>query len=143
MGIPLVKIDKNDIKWIQHSTSDYLEKIHHYIVDQEKVGDVFLVVFKNEKNNRKIAHHGIIVDVAGASNEIFLDGCLIHLTAKAKTRRTKYHIHSGARLRSRFYEDVFLGKLLPPPLLNINKPREWAVQLEVFVSKRILRVFNG
>ncbi len=123
--------------------SNYLQEIHPYIVKRQKVGDVFLVVFKNEKNNRKIAHHGIIVDVAGASNEIFLDGCLIHLTAKAKTRRTKHRIHSGARLRSRFYEEVFLGKLLPPPLVNINKPREWAIQLEIFVSKRILRVFNG
>lgn len=142
MGIPLVKIDKNNIKWTQNSTSDYLEKIHSYIVDQEKVGDAFLVILRNEKDNRKITY-ALITDIAGASDEIYLHGCLLYLAVDEKTNIANYHIHGGPWTRSRFYDIIYLGKILLPPIVNISKPEEWAVQLELLVSKRILRVFNG
>jgi hypothetical protein len=66
MRINLGKIssqNKNNIKWIETNMSQSLNLIHPEIVDLNKVGDVYVFVFKDASGVRKITHHVVIVDV--------------------------------------------------------------------------------
>jgi hypothetical protein len=49
--------------------STFLSKVSRHIVDQNKVGDIYILVFKGAEAIRKIAHHAILIDVAGTTNE--------------------------------------------------------------------------
>ncbi|CAF2971125.1 unnamed protein product [Rotaria sp. Silwood2] len=132
MGIGLLKIvnrNQNNNKWTTGIMNNFLSNIKRSIVDATKVGDVFILVFKNETGVRKIAHHALLVDVAGASSEVYLRGVLLHLTARATTRKSKFRFGDKSRRRNIFYEIVYIGKIVPPIHIHSTKPREWACSL--------------
>jgi hypothetical protein len=145
MGISLLKVDyrnKNTKEYTPGAMNNFLSNIHRSTVDQTKAGDVFILVFKDEIGIRKIAHHAILVDVAGASNEVFLEGVLLHLTASSVTRLSQFRYGDKQQQRSMFHEITYIGKIMPPPYINASKVRDWACYLMMLVSKRIVSVMN-
>ena len=46
----------------------FLQGIRLDFKNPNRIGDVYVVVFKTDQINRKTAHHAILVDVAGSSN---------------------------------------------------------------------------
>jgi hypothetical protein len=116
--------------------STFPSKVPRYIVDQDKVGDIYILVFKGDEAIRKITHHAILVDVGATTNESHFHGVLLHLTANAIDRETEFRIHDRSRKRSIFYESVCVDKTIPPNNINMFQPRKWAVALLESVSKK-------
>ncbi|CAF1397614.1 unnamed protein product [Adineta ricciae] len=96
-------------KYIAGAMNSFCSSINRLIVDENKVGDTFILVFKDEIGIRKLAHHAILIDVAGASDEIYLKGILLHLTSDQATRKSKFRYGDKRRARTDFYEVDYIG----------------------------------
>jgi hypothetical protein len=69
-------------------------------MNTHRVGKVYIMVHKTREQQamsddltytqEKRAHHSLLIDVAGASNDIELRGVWFHLTANVKTRETEF-----------------------------------------------------
>ena len=108
--------------------SSFPSNIPRYIIDQNKVGHVYILVFKGHIPIQKMAHHALIVDVAGTTIESHFHGVLLHLTATAINRKTEFQFDDRLWKRSTF--------IVP---LNNNhpyQPRKWAMDLQFPVSKK-------
>ena len=105
--------------------------IHPHVVDFNRVGDTYIVLFKRHAINEKVAHQAIVVDVAGASNDSYLCGVTLHLTASALTKISTYTVNDNIWPRSDFYEIIPVGRLVS----NHLDPRYWSFQLHREVSK--------
>jgi hypothetical protein len=77
------------------------------------------LVFKDESGIREIANQAALVDVAGASNEVYLKGCLLHLTANLIARIIKFRFDDISRQRSFSYEIIYIGETVLPPNINL------------------------
>jgi len=93
--------------------------------DQNRIGDVYVVVFKANQINRKTAHHAILIDVAESSNDQVLEGALLHLTAAMLTRVVELRVEDNPWPKDYFYEIVRIGRLVPTKL----NPQRWAFEL--------------
>ena len=111
--------------------------IERSFVDRKRVGEVFIVVFRTDQVNRKTAHHAIVIDVAGSSDEDFLQGLMVHLTANVLTRIVKFRVEDNPWKRDEFYEIVRIGQLLP----TTPDPHYWAMELHSKVSE--IKYFSG
>ena len=56
----------------------FLMRIPLYFLNPSQVGEAYIVAFKSDAMNRKVAHYAIASDVARASNEWELCGVTIH-----------------------------------------------------------------
>ena len=121
--------------WRMNTMSTFLSCIPRQVVDQDKVGDVFILVFKGDVPIRKMAHHALLVDVAGATSESHFCGVLLHLTAEAIDRQTKFHVGDRPWKKTIFYESIYIGKTVPPYPVQMSQPRKWALALQEFVSE--------
>lgn len=93
--------------------------------DQNRIGDVYVVVFKANQINRETAHHAILVDVAGSSNDQVLEGALLHLTADTVTRVVQFRVEDNPWPKDHFYEIVRIGRLVP----TTSNPHHEAIEL--------------
>ncbi|CAF0964172.1 unnamed protein product [Rotaria magnacalcarata] len=93
--------------------------------DRNPIGDVYVVVFKTAQINRKTAHHAILVDVAGSSNEENMEGVLVHLTASTITQQVKFRVEDDPWSKDCFYETVRVGQLTTTK----SNPQFWAIDL--------------
>lgn len=100
--------------------------IQWHFVDENRAGDVSVVVFKNESNDRTLAHQAIFVDVEGASSESLLHGVMIHLLADPSTKITKFWIKDHRWKKDAFDQIIPVGRLQP----SRPSPFCWAVVLE-------------
>ena len=109
--------------------------IQWHFVDENHAGDVSVAVFKNESNDRTLAHQAIFIDVEGASRESLLHGVMIHLLADPSTKITKFGIKDH-----RWKKDAFDG-IIPVGRLQPSRPSPycWAADLKRQV---ISDVFN-
>jgi len=71
-----------------------------------------------------------------------VQGCLLHLTAIARTRITVFSVDSKSWKRDGFHEVIYIDRTGSPANINPTKPKEWAVALYLHVSKRIVSVMN-
>jgi hypothetical protein len=76
--------------------------------------------------------------VTGASNEVYLKGVLLHLTANSITRISNFRFGDEPRRRNDFHEIVYIGKIVPPTHIHPTKSREWTCSLLMLVSERIM-----
>ena len=75
-----------------------------------RVGNIYILVHKTRQQldaggqltytEEKRAHHSLLVDVAGESNDIELHGVSFHLSANVKFRNTVFKAHSHPVHRS-------------------------------------------
>jgi hypothetical protein len=93
--------------------------------DPNRIGDVYVVVFKKGRVNRKTAHHAVLVDVAGSSNDNIFEGVLIHLTANTITQVVKFRVEDNSWTNDDFYETFHIGRLVPTQ----PNPQHWAIDL--------------
>ena len=71
MGNSLLEIKPQRIDpWISSTMSTFLSRIPRQVVDQDKAGDVYILVFKGDVSIRKMAHHALLVDVAGDNQRL-------------------------------------------------------------------------
>jgi hypothetical protein len=81
--------------------------------DRNRTGDVYVVVFKTNQINRKTTHQAILVDVAGSSNDMVLEGVLMHLIVNTITQAIKFRVEDNPWPSDYFYETVRVGQLVP------------------------------
>jgi hypothetical protein len=93
--------------------------------DRNRTDDVYVVVFKTNQINRKTAHQTILVDVVGSSNDMVLEGVLMHLTANTITQAVKFRVEDNAWPNDYFYDTVRVGQLVPTK----SDPQLWAIDL--------------
>lgn len=121
--------------WISSTMSTFLSRIPRQLVDQDKAGDVYILVFKGDVPIRKMAHHALLVDVAGTTNDSYFSGVLLHLTANALDRPTEFRIDDRPWKRNILYGSVYIGKTVPANYVHMSQPRKWAIALQEFVSE--------
>ena len=82
----------------------------------------------------KRAHHSLLIDIAGESDDLELRGVSLHLTANVKLRNTVFNAHSHPVQRSSLLH-IFKPnpKRLHPPD-TVSNPRQWVAMLEQQVS---------
>lgn len=102
------------------------QDINPFFVDRNKIGNVFIVVFKHPILDRKFAHHAVMVDIAGCSSDSHLSGATIHMTAVASTKVTRFQIHDRSFPRKNFHEIIYVGRLNPWR----SSPWLWAFDLQ-------------
>lgn len=128
MGVPYSKVHDN-----QFSTEmSFPMNIQPYVVNPDRAGETYIVVFKRHAINQKVAHQAIVVDVAGASNDSHLCGVTLHLTADALTKISTYRVEDNNWPRTGFYEVIPVGRLRP----THPNPRFWSFQLHQEVSEQ-------
>lgn len=102
------------------------QDIHNHFVDPNQIGNVYILIFKHPYLNRKFAHHAILVDVAGGSNDSHIHGVTIHLTATASTKITKSCVDDQPFHRKKFHDIIYIGRIQP----SQSSPRLWAFDLQ-------------
>jgi hypothetical protein len=122
----------------------YMRYISTKPMNTHWAGKVYIMVHKIREQQtmsadltytkEKRAHHSLLIDVAGASNDIELCGVWFHLTANVKTRETEFcafgeSVHRSSLIR---YSKPEPDRLHPPD--NASNPREWASLLESQVN---------
>lgn len=112
--------------------------------NKHRIGKVYIMVHKTREQQmmstdltyteEKRAHHSLLIDVAGASNDIELRGVWFHLTADMKTRETNFCAFAQPVRRSSLirHSKPESDRLHPPD--NASNPREWASLLKSQVS---------
>lgn len=127
MGIDVTKVSDLDCP----TGMSFPSGVDPFVVDPMQVGNVYLLVFKHPYLHRKFAHHGIFVDVAGSSNNSFLRGVTVHLTAKASTKVSTFRVDDCKFNKKRFYDIIHVGRLIPSdPII-----RMWAMDLQREVTR--------
>ena len=99
---------------------------------------LYFLVFKGDASIRKMAHHALLVDVAGTTDEFNFCGVLLHLTANASDRQTECRIDDRPWRKNIFYESFYIGKTVPPNHMNMSQPRKWAMALLELASDNFL-----
>ena len=109
-----------------------------------RVGNIYILVHKTRQQldpgdqltytEEKRAHHSLMIDVAGESNDMELRGVSFHLSANVKFRKCVFNAHSHPVQRSSLLRSFKPEpKRLHPPA-NVSNPRQWVALLEQQVS---------
>jgi hypothetical protein len=130
MGVSYSKVHDNQF----FTETPFPMNIQPYAVNPDRVGETYIVVFKLDAINQKVAHQAIVIDVAGASNDSNLCGVTLHLTADALTKISTYRAGDSNWPRTDFYEVIPVGRLRP----THSNPRYWSFQLHLQVSNNTL-----
>ena len=136
MGNSLLEIKPQRIDpWISSTMSTFPSRVARQVVDQDNAGDVYILVFKGDVPIRKMAHHALLIDVAGRTDDSYFSGVLLHLTANALDCQTEFLIDDRPWKRNLFYESFYIGKTVPANYVHMSQPRKWAIALQELVSE--------
>jgi hypothetical protein len=124
MGLIYSEIELNTKQYTDGMS--FPQNLEQFYMDPKKIGNVYVVVFKHDFLHQKLAHHALIVDVAGSSTDSHICGATIHLTAKASTKITEFQIHDRSFRREDFHEIIYIGRLHPPQY----SPWFWAYDIQ-------------
>lgn len=97
-------------------------------INKEKVGDVYLAMYKQGSDSEKRAHYSIVIDTAGETTNEKIVGCELHLGADKKTRVTGFVGGKREKPRNEFLKIIPVGKI--ENIYHKERPSAWGKALE-------------
>ncbi|CAF1069976.1 unnamed protein product [Adineta ricciae] len=120
--------------------------------NSHRVGNVYILVHKTREQlgagdqlmcvEAKRAHHSVLIDVAGESDDLELRGVSLHLTADVKLRKTIFNAHSHPVLRPSLLDIFKPNPKRIHPSDSVSNPRQWVNMLKLQAEAIYVRMTN-
>lgn len=82
-----------------------------YTPNKNKIGDVYLAIYRRGLDGMKMAHYSIIIDTAGESTNKMIVGRELHLGVDRKTRKTSFTENKRVKTKKDFKKIIKIGKI--------------------------------